>query len=327
MVPIFGVPFLERTLLRLRDAGISDVILPAGYLPEAITSYFGTGERLGMKLTYVIEEVPLGTAGALKNIEHLIEGPFFVLNGDVLTGLDLQTMLAYHREKGGLGALHLIAVEDPWACGGVVPDAAGRISGFIEKPPRETAPTNAINAGTYLLEREILEAIPAGRPVSIERETFPQLLAVHAPLHAFTTNDYWIDLGRPEHYLQAHRDVLEGRLAVPGVPSIALYAGAIGPIHVAPGATVEPGALLGPYAVIGAGTRVAADARVARSILWENVVVEPGASIEGAILASGVHVGAGAKIEPGAVIGHGAVIEMGTVIERDARIPGPATPV
>jgi mannose-1-phosphate guanylyltransferase len=327
MVPIFGIPFLERTLLRLKDAGITDVILPAGYMPEAITSYFGTGARLGMKLTYVIEAVPLGTAGALKNIEHLIEGPFFVLNGDVLTGLDLRSMLAFHREQGGLGVLHLIRVEDPSAFGCVVHDASGRISAFIEKPPRDAAPTNSINAGTYLLEREILEAIPAGRPVSIERETFPQLLAVHAPLHGLTTEDYWIDLGRPEHYLQAHADILAGKLSLPGVPSSARSSGTGGAVFVDPLAAIDPGALIGPNVVIGAGSRIAAGARIARSVLWENVVVGPGASIEGAILASGVRVGAGAHIETGAVIGHEAVIEAGTLIKRDARIPGPTAPV
>jgi mannose-1-phosphate guanylyltransferase len=327
MVPIFGVPFLERTLLRLKDAGITDVILPAGYLPEAITSYFGSGARLGMKLTYVIEDVPLGTAGALKNIEHLIEGPFFVLNGDVLTGLDLRAMRAFHEEKGGLGVLHLIAVEDPSAFGCVVHDASGLISAFIEKPPRETAPTNAINAGTYLLEPEILAAIPAGRPVSIERETFPQLLAVRAPLHGYSTGDYWIDLGRPEHYLQAHADILSGRLSLSGVPSIGLYAGGSRSIHVDPSAVIDPSAVLGPNTVIGAGSRIAAGARIARSVLWDGVVVGQGASIEGAILAGGVHVGAGAHIERGAVIGHNAVIEAGTLVKPDARIPGPAAPV
>ncbi len=327
MVPIFGIPFLERTLLRLRDAGITDVILPAGYLPEAITSYFGTGARLGMKLTYVIEDAPLGTAGALKNIEHLISGPFFVLNGDVLTGLDLRAMLAFHKERGGLGAVHLIAVEDPSAFGCVVHDPSGLIEAFIEKPAPGTAPTNEVNAGTYLLEPEILEAIPAGRAVSIERETFPQLLAARAPLHAFTTADYWIDLGRPEHYLQAHRDILAGRLALPGVPSAGRYAGTSGSNYVEPSATVDPASFLGPDAVIGARSRIAAGARIMGSVLWDSVSVGPGASIEGAILASGVSVGAGANIEKGAVIGHGAVIEPGTLIKRDARIPGSAAPV
>jgi mannose-1-phosphate guanylyltransferase len=148
MVPIMNMPFLERTLRRLKTAGIDDVILPAGYLPEAITSYFGDGGRLGMKITYVIEETPLGTAGALKNVAHLITGPFFVLNGDVLTSLDLADMRKAHAQKGGIGMLHLIRVEDPSAFGCVVHDAEGKISAFVEKPPAGEAPTNEVNAGT-----------------------------------------------------------------------------------------------------------------------------------------------------------------------------------
>jgi len=142
MVPVMNLPFLERTLRRLKDAGIDDVILPAGYLPEAITSYFGDGSSLGLRVRYVIEETPLGTAGALKNVAQYIDGPFFVLNGDVLTSLDLRAMLAYHERKGGLGTLHLIRVDDPSAFGCVVHDAHGRIERFVEKPPRGEEPTN-----------------------------------------------------------------------------------------------------------------------------------------------------------------------------------------
>src|SRR3978361_2359312 len=154
MTPVMNVPFLERSLRRIKEAGIDDVILPAGYLPEAITSYFGDGSRLGLRLRYVIEETLLGTAGALKNVEQYIDGPFFVLNGDVLTSLDLRAMLDFHRAKGGIGTLHLVRVEDPSAFGCVVHDEAGRVQSFVEKPARDEAPTNEINAGTYLLERE-----------------------------------------------------------------------------------------------------------------------------------------------------------------------------
>ena len=151
MVPVMNMPFLERSLRRLKEAGIDDVILPAGYLPEAITSYFGDGSSaLGLNLRYVIEETPLGTAGALKNLEQFITGPFFVLNGDVLTSLDLRAMMAEHTKKGGIGMLHLIKVEDPSAFGCVVHDASGLVSAFVEKPKREDAPTDEINAGTYL---------------------------------------------------------------------------------------------------------------------------------------------------------------------------------
>ena len=170
--------------------------LPAGYLPDAITSAFGDGSRLGLKHPLRHRETPLGTAGALKNIEQYITGPFFVLNGDVLTSLNLRAMLANHEAKGGVASLHLITVEDPSAFGCVVHDATGRISAFVEKPKREEAPTNEVNAGTYLLDRSVLDAIPAGRPVSIERETFPELIASGKALYAYTTSDYWIDLGQ-----------------------------------------------------------------------------------------------------------------------------------
>ncbi len=133
-----------------------------------------------------------------------------MLNGDVLTSLDLRAMMRYHREKGGVGTLHLIRVDDPSAFGCVVHDASGRVEAFVEKPPRDEAPTNEINAGTYLLERAVLDAIPAGRPVSIERETFPELIAAGRPLYAYTTADYWIDLGKPEAYLGAHRQIFDG---------------------------------------------------------------------------------------------------------------------
>jgi mannose-1-phosphate guanylyltransferase len=327
MVPILNVPFLERTLLRLKDAGIDDVILPAGYLPEAITSAFGDGSRLGMKVTYVIEETPLGTAGALKNIEQHISGRFFVLNGDVLTSLDLRAMLGYHKAKGGIGTLHLIRVEDPSSFGCVVHDSQGRISTFVEKPPRETAPTNEVNAGTYLFEREILDQIPAGRAVSIERETFPALIASGLPLYAYTTDDYWVDLGRPEAYLNAHRDIFDNRMpmgiggGISGPGASAVPASALRePVYIGAGATIASDAVVGPYTVVGERSIIGSGASVVGSLLWDEVRVENGASIDEAIIASRARIGAGARVEAGSVIGHDAAVEPGAHIAANARI-------
>lgn len=329
MVPIMGVPFLARTMERLYHAGIRDVVLPAGYMPEAISEYFGDGSQLGMKITYVIEDVPLGTAGALKNVERYINGPFFVLNGDVLTSLDLKAMMQAHEKMGGLGLLHLIRVEDPSSFGCVVHDENGRISAFVEKPPRETAPTNEINAGTYLFEREILDMIPAGRNVSIERETFPQVIASGKGLYAYTTSDYWMDLGKPEQYLAAHADILSHRMPMltiePGVsgdgaPSLAGLRGLQLPVHADAGIAVDPSAEVGPNVVLGARVRIGAGAIVRGSVLWDGVVVGDGAKVEGSILASNVHVGAGAEVPAGAVIGHDAVIEPGARLEAGARL-------
>lgn len=333
MVPIMNVPFLARTLERLYDVGIRDVILPAGYMPQAITEYFGDGSRLGMNVTYVIEDEPLGTAGAIKNVEQYINGPFFVLNGDVLTSLDLKAMIDFHKQKGGLGALHLIKVEDPSAFGCVVHDETGRISQFVEKPPKGTEPTNEVNAGTYLLEPDVLSLIPPGRNVSIERETFPKLLAEGHALYAYTTNDYWIDVGRPEHYLNAHRDILSGAMPLkvePGIsgPGAARVHGEniTAPVHIEEGVQIDPTAKVGPNVVLGAGCRIGANAIVRESVFWDNVIVEDGATIEESIVASGSRIGAGARIGRGSVIGHDVTIDPRTVAAEGSRI-GATAPI
>lgn len=334
MVPLFGIPFLERTLGRLRGAGVDEVILAAGYLPRAIEEHLGDGSRIGMRITYVVEAAPLGTAGALKNVEQHLTGAFFVLNGDVLTSLDLRAMISFHEATRGLGALHAIHVDDPSAFGCIVRDESGRITRFVEKPPRHEAPTNEINAGTYLLDRSILERIPAGRNASIEREVFPALLAAGDQLYSYVTNDYWLDVGRPEQYLQAHRDVLDRKLALaPSGDAVASARGSLwlvgsvgGPPNVHTPAfigvdvRIDPAAIVGPYAVLGDGCDVAAGAMVRDAVLWNHVHVGAGSRVSDAILASDVQVGPGAIVAAGAVIGHGAQVAAGAILEPDARI-------
>ena len=333
MVPIMNVPFLARTLQRLYAAGIRDVILPAGYMPQAISDYFGDGSRLDMKITYVIEETPLGTAGALKNVQEHITGPFFVLNGDILTSLDLGAMAQAHRERGGIGMLHLIRVDDPSAFGCVVHDGSGSISAFVEKP-EGVPPSHEINAGTYLLEPEVLDAIPAGRNVSIERETFPGLIAHGEKLYGYTTSDYWIDLGLPEHYLAAHRDILRGvmpmgiepGLSGAGASSLQNHPCVVRPVHADAGVEVDPTATVGPNVVLGAHTRIGPGAVVRDSVLWDRVAVERDAEIEESIVASGASIGAGARIGRRSVIGHDVVIDPGSQLEPDSRV-GRSAPI
>ncbi|MGH7754958.1 MAG: sugar phosphate nucleotidyltransferase [Vulcanimicrobiaceae bacterium] len=337
MVPLLGVPFLERTLVRLREAGVGEVILAAGYLPSAIVERVGDGSAFGVRLRCVLEREPLGTAGALRNVAAYIDGPFFVLNGDVLGTVDLRAMRALHENAGGLGVIHAITVDDPSPFGCIVRDDAGRISRFVEKPPRELAPSNEINAGTYLLAPAMLEAIPAGRAVSIERETFPQLLARGEPLYAHVSADYWLDVGRPEQYLQAHRDALDGRLVLAGDPSPALGTlyrrgdpappGIVAPSFIGNGTRIDANALVGPYAVVGRDCRIGAGASVRDSVLWDRVEIGAGASVAGAILADGVIVGEGASVAAGAVIGHGARIAAGARIPGDARLSAEETSV
>jgi len=329
MIPIMGVPFLELMLRRIKDAGIEHVILASGYLPDAISSYFGDGSSLGLRITYVVEETPMGTAGAIKNVEEHISGPFFVFNGDVLTSLDLRVMMAFHKTRGGIGALHLITVADPSAFGAVVHDESGRIAKFVEKPPKGTSPSNDVNAGTYLLEREILDYIPSGRAVSIERETFPAVIESGNALYAYVTADYWIDLGRPEHYLDAHHHIFEGAmpLGIPFVrgaisgPGKAQPAGTVtAPAFIGAGVVIEPGAHVGPFVVLGEGCRVARGARIEDSLLWDGVTVGPGAVIEQSILASGTRVGARARVAARSVIGHNVVIGDDTSLPEGSRV-------
>jgi mannose-1-phosphate guanylyltransferase len=333
MVPLFGIPFLERTIVRLRTAGVTDVILASGYLPDAIRNHFGDGSQLGVRIAYVVEDSPLGTAGAVRNVASHIKGPFFVLNGDVLTSLDLIAMRAFHEAHGGLGTLHAIRVDDPSAFGCIVQDGSGRVTRFVEKPPRDEAPTDEINAGTYLLEPGVIDAIPAGRAVSIERETFPELLARGERLNTHVTTDYWLDVGRPAQYLQAHTDVLDGKLSLSAAGSIVergrfvlpgdRYDGpgrVQSPSFIGNGVTIDPSAVVGPYAVLGADCEVGPNASVRDSVLWDDVDVEAGATISDAILATGVRVGRGAVIASGAVIGHAAKIAANSVLSPDARI-------
>jgi len=334
MVPLLGVPFLERTMVRLARAGVTRVILAAGYLPTAIEQHFGDGSRLGLALRYVVEAVPLGTAGALRNVAEHIDGPFFVLNGDVLTTLDLAAMIAFHKRHGGVGTLHAIRVDDPSAFGCVVRDASDRVLSFVEKPSRNEAPTDEINAGTYLLERSVLDEIPSGRNVSIERDTFPKLLAEGRALYSHVTNDYWLDVGRPEQYLHAHDDILDGkfplvssdleaepgtlwRVAAPDCP-----ANVRAPAFIGGDVAIDPTATVGPYAVIGNGCRIGAHAIVRRSVLWDGVDIGDDSRVERSIVASRARVGAGAIVRSGTVVGHEAVIAAGTIIEENARVSG-----
>lgn len=322
-----NVPFLERTLLRLKAAGIEEVILPAGYLPEAISAHFGDGSRLGLSIQYVIEATPLGTAGAIKNVAPYITGPFFVLNGDVLTSLDLGKMLALHAERRGMGVLHLIRVDDPSAFGCVTHDANGRITAFVEKPRREEAPTDEVNAGTYLLDPAILDLIPSGRSVSIEKETFPLAVASDRPLYAYTTDDYWIDLGSPMAYLKAHRDIFSGAMAFgieQGTVDLSANTCCNGvctpPVLFGSRVAISPDASVGPDVVLGDGCSIGAGAHVRNSVLWDNVTVEDGATVDGAIIASRARIGAHSVVKPGSVIGHGGIVNSGTEVEENARV-------
>jgi mannose-1-phosphate guanylyltransferase len=285
LLPIVNQPFLERQLVWLADHGVDEVVLSMGYLPDAFHAHFrdesGADTFRGMRLRYAVEDEPLGTAGAIRFAADGISERFVVCNGDVLTGLDLSAMVEFHDERGAEVTIALTRVEDPSAFG-VVPTAPdGGVIAFVEKPAPGSAPSDWINAGTYVLEPSFLYRIPPRLNVSVERETFPRLLQQPGRLFGFRTDAYWLDIGTPEKYLQAHLDVLNGSVGRPPTPGAHELSEGIwtqGDATIDPGATVLAPTLLGPR------SRVQAGARVRGSVLGAGAVVEQGAVLESAVL-------------------------------------------
>lgn len=210
MVPVLNIPFLEHVIRYLSKHQIKDIILAQGYLAQPIEDYLGDGSQLGVKLNYVVEDTPLGTAGAVKNAERYLDETFLMLNGDIFTDLDITAMIDLHQERKAKATIALTPVDDPTSYGLIETDAEGRITRFLEKPKRSQVTTNTINAGTYTLEPEILAQMPPQTKISIEREVFPLLLEQGKPVYAYPSSAYWIDMGTPEKYFRLHRDLLSG---------------------------------------------------------------------------------------------------------------------
>jgi NDP-sugar pyrophosphorylase family protein len=319
VVPVVDRPFLRHQLDLLSRAGVRDVVFSVAYRPERVEAVFGDGRDHGVRIRYAVEGTPLGTGGAVKNAESLLDGRTVVLNGDILADLDLAAVIARHDAEGASATIVLAPVPNPSAYGLVETDERGRVRRFMEKPRPEDIRTNTINAGIYVLETRVLDLMPAGEPYSIERAFFPALLArgdlVLGPVH----DGYWIDIGTPEKYLQVHRDVLAGRFPVPldGEPRAGGWAHAGArieegsslhpPFYVGPGCHIESGAQLGPDAVLVADVHLAPGARVRDSVLWSAADVGVDAQVDGTLTGPGVRVGRSARVR-GAVLGEGSAI-------------------
>ena len=307
MLPVVDRPMIEHVVAHLAEHGVDDAVLSLGYRPDAFTDAYPSGRCAGVSLHYAVEPEPLDTAGAIRfaALDAGIDDTFVVLNGDVLTDFDLGKLLSRHAEAGAEGTIHLTPVDDPSRYGVVPTDADGRVEAFIEKPPAETAPSRWINAGTYVLEPSVIGRIPDGRKVSIERETFPAMVA-EGSLFAVESDDYWIDAGTPAAYLQAQLDLVDGHRAC----------GAQDPVG--PGASGAPGAAV-THSVVMGGASIAAGARVADSALLPGARVEAGAVVDGSIVGPGAVVGAGASVTGLTVLGDGAVVEPGAVLDDERR--------
>ena len=314
LLPIANQPHLERQLSWLASHGVDEVVLSMGYLPDAFHGHFPHDEsgddRFGaMRLRYAVEDEPLGTAGAIKFAAEGIDDRFIVCNGDILTDLDLREMVAFHDARRAEATISLTQVQDPSAFGVVPTEADGSVVAFVEKPPRGKAPSNWINAGTYVLEPAFLARIPQRLNVSVERETFPRLLEQPGRLFGFRSDAYWLDIGTPEKYLQAHRDVLAGRGG--GPPPNAREVDTR--VWAEPDAILEDNVCLEPPVLLGAGARVESGAAVRRSVIGAGAIVEHGAELDGAVLHAGARVGPGSIVRD-SVVGVDAVCKPDVVL-------------
>ncbi|MBL1090455.1 sugar phosphate nucleotidyltransferase [Streptomyces sp. NPDC001739] len=318
MVPAAGVPFLTHQLARARAAGVEHIVLATSYLAEVFEPFFGDGSALGLHLEYVTEREPLGTGGAIRNVAERLHSapgdPVLIFNGDILTGLDIKALVDTHRTSGADVSLHLTRVEDPRAFGLVPTDDTGRVTAFLEKPqtPEEIV-TDQINAGAYVFNRSVIDTIPAGRPVSVERETFPGLLADGAHLQGMVDSTYWLDLGTPQAFVRGSADLVLGRAPSPAVPGRRGDRLVLATAEVAPDAKLTGGTVVGPRTVIGAG------AELDGSAVLEGAVVEPGAVIRDSLIGAGARIGARTVLD-GAVIGDGARIGADNELRDGIRI-------
>jgi len=315
VMPLAGRPFLSFMLDWLESHGVDEVILSCGFMFDDVREVLGDIYR-GMRLRYVIEQQPLGTAGPMRLAldEGLLQDRLFVLNGDVLNDIDLNAQMARHQETGARATLALIEVEDTSGYGVVPTDDDGRVEAFLEKSDGP-APTNRINAGAYVLEREIAESIPAGRAVSFEHEVFPSI-AESGGLYGYQADGYWIDIGTPERYREATYDLLAGKVEST-LPPRDETGSLIGD------GCLTSGAHIGPQSVLGSHCSVGSDSAVERSVLHDRVSVGADCWIREAILARGVRAGDGVRVEPGAIVGSDAQLRDGTVVSAEARVePG-----
>jgi mannose-1-phosphate guanylyltransferase len=336
MIPLVNQPFIEHMLENLRDQGVGEVILAVQYLADHFRELLGDGSRLGMKVHIVEEPEPRGTAGAVKNVERLLDGTTFVFNGDVMTDLDLQAMLAFHREHGSKLTIALTPVEDPTAFGLVETDAAGHIRRFIEKPPPDEITTNMINAGTYIIEPELFRYVPPNQHYMFERGLFPVVLQTGDPMFAYPSRAYWTDVGKPATYLEVHHDILIGkvqyhfrgrqiadRVWLEDGADIDASAQIVGPVVLGPQVRVEAGArIIGPT-VIGARSVIKADATIEGAVLWEDNVIEEGASLRSCVVGRGNRIGAKAHLADGTIVSDKCVIGAENRLEHGIRLwPG-----
>jgi mannose-1-phosphate guanylyltransferase len=309
IVPICNRPFLLYQIDTLRRAGVTDITLSLSYQPEKIEHQLRDGADFGVKLKYTVEPQPMGTAGAYKYAEELIREPTVVFNGDILSDLDLKTVIRQHKERNAVATVVLAPVENPSAYGLVETEANGRVRRFLEKPKADEITVNTINAGTYVLEPGVLDMIPANENHSFEYGLFPKLLEKNEAFFAhIPQRTYWIDIGTPARYLQAHHDLLANRVTRIHIKNrrgnfeSATHSEIDDLSMIGDDCTIKPGAQI-INSILGPGCYIEERARIANSVVWAHTRIGTAAEIDGAVIGRGCHIGRSTNVGPGAVLG------------------------
>src|SRR6266513_825172 len=323
LLPVVNKPIMEHVLLLLKRHGFTETVVTVQFLASLVRNYFGDGEDVGMSLQYATEEMPLGTAGSVKNAEdELRDGPFLVISGDALTDIDLSALVSFHKKNGALVTVALTRVPNPLEFGIIIVDEDGRIQRFLEKPTWGQVFSDTVNTGIYVMEPEVLAEVPAGVSVDWSGDVFPQLLKTGAPLYGWIGDGYWEDVGTNESYLKAQADVLCGRVETeidgfevsPGVwvgegAEVDPEALLSGPLCIGDYAKIEAGAQLREFTVVGSNVVVKEGAFLHRAVVHNNVFIGPGVTLRGCVICKKTDVMASARIEEGAIVGDECLIE------------------
>ncbi len=333
LVPVLNRPFLEYVLCRLKEHGIDEVILAISHLALPIESCFGDGSRMGMKISYIPENSPMGTAGAIKNAAGMITDTFFVLNGDIFSDLDYSAMLAVHQQKKADATIALTPVDNPSQYGLIETDRYGRVVRFLEKPAPEEITTNMINAGTYVLEPGVLSRIPPAEEYSVERQLFPSMLEDGDAVYAFQSSGYWIDIGNPEKYSQLNFDLLSGKGGQHGFNSghdIVIGRGSRihptarleGPLLVGDNCNIGKEVVITGPSVIGSECRIGDSATISSSVIWQKVAIGSRCCLDSSIVANGCNIQSDSDVTQ-VVLGDDVIVSQGQRLEPGIRIePG-----
>ena len=303
MVPVLNRPFLEHTLAYLKNYEVNDIILALGYLPGVVQDYFGDGSGWGVHLSYAVEDNPLGTGGAVKNVEKQMDSTFVVLNGDIFSDIDIADMLAFHRSKGAKVTIALTLVDDPCPFGVVETDSEGRVKRFVEKPSPDRVTTHWINAGIYIMEPEVLQHIPPNTHYMFERGLFPRLLELGEPVYGYPSSGYWLDMGTPKKYLCLNCDLLlakaksalisgltEGKVCCERDVVIHPSAKIAGPVIIGSGCKIDQKAYIKGPVVIGPDCHIGESASIEEAVLWDGVDTGAGVTVKRCILGSNIRI-------------------------------------